>query len=214
VIVKKKDSVDLLLAENQVARITIENQNEDGHHNVTFPEDGSFSDSLLLRATQQVEEDSDNSNESMNDNVENMNIDSRTKRDINGNNRKESWSNEVQAPLTSTPITGLAVQRVQQNNETPKCRVLGLSRTRNRSNGKTSSIFESSSDNLGMLTSDDVEETPRRKLLKFDGSPIKVGDFDDDEDDSIFSQMVLPVDTVPQSSDSRVNGSKCRYSFI
>ncbi|ODN06662.1 hypothetical protein Ocin01_00011 [Orchesella cincta] len=180
-------------------------------HNVTFPEDDSFSDSLLIRATQQVEGDAggDGEGESSGEwlhNEENRDVD-RGKRDINGNNRKATSSDESHAPFTSTPIPELGVRKLLTSNETPKSRVSGTSRTRNRSSGKSTSLFESSDADLELKLSqsDETEETPR-KLLKFDGSPIKIGDFEDDDDDVIFSQIVLPEEK-PESvgNDNIVN---------
>ncbi len=96
-----------------------------------------------------------------------------------------------------------------------------MSRSRNRSNGQgQTSMFETSifdndgeNENSKSAAELDVEAAPR-KLLKFDGSPIKKvnthfqnafdfqenendkrvrsGEFDDDSEDELFSQMDIP----------------------
>ncbi|CAL8111646.1 unnamed protein product [Orchesella dallaii] len=187
--------------QNQITEAVLESQVKE-ELNATFPEDDSFSDSFLIRCSQQVEGVACESNKEWLHNEENINGDGRIKRDVNGRKVTESTSKSL--PLTSTPISdsNFGIQKLPTN-ETPKSRVMGLSRTRNRSAGQSnSSLFECSSENLEIKYTEETEEAPR-KLLKFDESPIKIGDFNDDEDDEIFSQMELPV------ADTRSLNSKC-----
>lgn len=103
--------------------------------------------------------------------------------------------------------------------ETPKT-TRGMSRSRNRSNGQgqtsmfEASLFDSDGVNENSKSAAELEgETAPRKLLKFDGSPIKKvntyqnaldfqemetderaksGEFDDDSEDELFSQIDIP----------------------
>lgn len=181
-----------------------ETANTPGRMDDAFP-DTSLNDSDLIMASQQVECEFAVSAKDV------------IKRDINGNSKKQT---PPSAPLTSTPIPDLVKNSALVAKETPKT-TRGLSRSRNRSNGhhtNQSSIFENS--NLGNdtqyghcnLSVEGDADTPR-KLLKFDESPIKkvviesnmnlrsdnsnedfmtLGDFEDDNEDEIFSQIALP----------------------
>lgn len=137
------------------------------------------------------------------------------KRDINGNNKDQT----PPVPFASTPVPDLVKSNKPLAKETPKT-TRGMSRSRNRSNGQTSlfetSIFDNDGEGENSKSVAELEaETAPRKLLKFDGgSPIKKvntiyqntidfqeieddkrvksGEFDDDSEDELFSQMDIP----------------------
>lgn len=165
--------------------------------NDTFPDD-SFNDSDLILASQQVE----------NEYVQGRGVKDAFKRDIKGNSKVQTPT----APFASTPVPASGRRNIAPTKETPRT-ARSVTRSRNRSNGQNTnkgnnhldneSLFETSHLDVSNISVDDAAP---RKILKFDESPIKsvrvnaiqpadlsrVGDFDDDNQDDIFSQLEIP----------------------